>query len=76
MSLFYLARIRRYSGALASFSSLNPYNGTRLAELLSDVVWHLKGNGPWRYRLSEIYYSPEVDAAVDELLIVEKLKAA
>lgn len=49
---------------------------TRLAQLMSDVVWHLKGNGPWRYRLSEIYYAPEVDAAVDELLIAEKLKAA
>lgn len=49
---------------------------TRLAELVSDVMWHLKGNGPWRYRLSEIYYSPEVDAAVDELLAAEKLKAA
>jgi transposase len=49
---------------------------TRLAELVSDVVWHLKGNGPWRYRLSEIYYAPEVDAAVDELLVAEKLKAA
>jgi hypothetical protein len=49
---------------------------TRRAELMSDVVWHLKRNGPWRYRLSEIYYAPEVDAAVDELLIAEKLKAA
>jgi transposase len=49
---------------------------TRLAELVSDVVWHLKVNGPWRYRLSEIYYAPEADAAVDDLLIAEKLKAA
>jgi hypothetical protein len=40
------------------------------------VVWHLKGNGPWRYRLSELDYTPEVDAAVDELLAAEKLKAA
>jgi transposase len=49
---------------------------TRLAELVLDVMWHLKHNGPWRYRLSEIYYAPEVDAAVAELLIAEKLKAA
>jgi transposase len=49
---------------------------TRLTDLVGDVVWHLKRNGPWRYRLSEIYYALEVDAAVDELLVAEKLKAA
>lgn len=49
---------------------------TRLADLVSDVIWHLKRNGPWRYKLSEIYYAPEVDAAVAELLAAEKLKAA
>ncbi len=49
---------------------------TRIADLVSDVVWHLKRNGPWRYRLSEIYYAPEVDAAAAELLAAEKLKAA
>ena len=49
---------------------------TRITDLVSDVVWHLKRNGPWRYKLSEIYYAPEVDAAVAELLGTEKLKAA
>jgi len=49
---------------------------TRLADLVSDVVWHLKRNGPWRYKLSEIYYEPEVDAAVAALLAAEKSKAA
>ena len=49
---------------------------TGIAELVSDVLWHLKRNGPWRYRLSEIYYAPEVDAAIAELLAAEKLKAA
>jgi transposase len=47
-----------------------------ITDLVSDVVWHLKGNGPWRYRLSEIYHAPEVDRAVAELLAAEKLKAA
>ena len=51
-------------------------NRPRLAELVADVVWHLKVNGPWRYRLSELYYAPEVDVAVTELLIAEKLQAA
>ncbi len=49
---------------------------TRIAELVSDVVWHLKRNGPWRYRLSEIYYAPEVDRALADLIDTEKLKAA
>ncbi len=49
---------------------------TRIADLVSDVVWHLKRNGPWRYRLSEIYYEPEVDGAMAELLAAKKSKAA
>ena len=49
---------------------------TRIADLVSDVVWHLKRNGPWRYRLSEIYHAPEVDRAVAELMTAERLKAA
>ena len=48
----------------------------RIEDLVSDVVWHLKRNGPWRYKLSEIYYQPEVDAAVAELTAAEKLEAA
>ena len=47
-----------------------------ITDLVSDVLWHLKGNGPWRYRLSELYYTPEVDAALAELIAAEKLKAA
>ena len=49
---------------------------TRLTDLVGDVVWHLSRNGPWRYRLSELYYTAEVDAAVAELSAAEKLKAA
>jgi hypothetical protein len=26
---------------------------------------HLAENGPWKYRLSEIYYAPEVDLEVE-----------
>ncbi len=48
----------------------------RIAELVSDVVWHLKRNGPWRYKLSKIYYASEVDTATAELMAAEKLKAA
>jgi putative transposase len=49
---------------------------TRIDELVSDVRWHLKRNGPWRYQLSSIYYTPEVDVAVAESFAAENLKAA
>ena len=48
----------------------------RITDLMSDVIWHLKGNGPWRYKLSELYYTLEVEAALAELIAAEKLKAA
>lgn len=48
----------------------------RIADLVGDVEWHLKRNGPWRYQLSSIYYTPEVNAAVAELSDAQKLKAA
>jgi transposase len=35
----------------------------RLWHLVQDVHQHLRINGPWRYALSEIYYTPEVTAA-------------
>ena len=41
---------------------------TRLWALVRDVEKHLTVNGPWRYELSEIYYTPEVTAAVQGLL--------
>jgi transposase len=48
----------------------------RLGDLVGDVVWHLKVNGPWRYRLSELYYTPEVTQAVVELKATANLKVA
>ncbi len=49
---------------------------TQIADLVGDVVWHLKRNGPWRYKLSRIYYASEVDAALAELNNAQQLKAA
>ena len=46
-----------------------------LPELVADVKEHLRWNGPWRYRLSELYYAPEVEAALAEMSAAE-LKAA
>lgn len=39
----------------------------RMWHLVQDVKQHLRVNGPWRYVLSELYYTPEVTAAVDVL---------
>jgi transposase len=36
----------------------------RIWHLVQDVQRHLQVNGPWRYALSELYYTPEVTAAV------------
>lgn len=36
-----------------------------LAELVWDVEQHLFTNGPWHYHLSQLYYTPEVTAAVE-----------
>jgi putative transposase len=41
----------------------------RLASLVNDVERHLAENGPWKYKLSEIYYSPEVELELDVLRI-------
>ena len=49
---------------------------TSIAEVVGDVAWHLKANAPWRYKLSRIYYTPEVDRAVAELNTARKLKVA
>ncbi len=49
---------------------------TRIDDLVGDIKQHLKQNGPWQYRLSSIYYTPEVDAAVAELSEMQELKAA
>jgi hypothetical protein len=39
----------------------------RMWHLVQDVKPHLHVNGPWPYALSELYYTPEVTAAVQAL---------
>jgi transposase len=39
----------------------------RIRDLVRDVDRHIENNGPWKYKLSEIYYTPEVTAAVRKL---------
>lgn len=40
--------------------------------MVKDVEQHFAVNGPWRYQLSEIYYTPEVTAAVEALAAQEE----
>ena len=35
--------------------------------LVGDVKRHLRVNGPWRYALSDLYYTPAVTASVEAL---------
>jgi hypothetical protein len=39
----------------------------RIWHLVEDVKQHLRVNGPWRYALSKIYYTPEVTARMELL---------
>jgi transposase len=48
----------------------------RISQLVRDVGQHLEVNGPWPYKLSEIYYTPEVTSAVKELENLHLPKAA
>jgi transposase len=48
----------------------------RLRDLVGDVIKHLQVNGPWQYKLSEIYYAPEITAVVERMAVEERLKAA
>lgn len=48
----------------------------RLRDLVADVKRHLQVNGPWQYKLSAIYYEPEVSAAIEKIAAEEKLKVA
>jgi transposase len=48
----------------------------QIGQLVEDVEQHLEVNGPWPYKLSEIYYTAEVTAAVQELEKQQLLQAA
>jgi len=48
----------------------------RLRDLVDDVMEHLQVNGPWQYKLSAIYYEPEVTADVERMAAEERFKVA
>jgi transposase len=48
----------------------------RLHDLIADVENHLLVNGPWQYKLSDLYYEPAVTAAVEQLAAEEQTTVA
>ena len=48
----------------------------RLRDLVADVETHLQVNGPWQYKLSEVYDAPDVTAAVEKIAAEEQAKVA
>ena len=48
----------------------------RLEDLVWDVEHHFATNGPWHYHLSQLYYTPEVTAAVDRLTQTQQFQQA
>jgi hypothetical protein len=49
---------------------------TRLPDLVADVEGPLHPNGPWKYRLSDLYYEPAVTAAVENIAAEELAQVA
>ena len=48
----------------------------RIEDLVWDVEQHLSTNGPWKYKLSQLYYTPQVTAAVERITKEQQLQAA
>jgi transposase len=49
---------------------------TRLPEPVTDVEDYWRLNGPWRYKLSDLYYAPAVTVAVEKIGAEEQAKVA
>jgi putative transposase len=48
----------------------------RLRDLVQDVEQHRQANGPWQYKLSQLYNTPEVTAVVERIAAETRLKIA
>jgi hypothetical protein len=48
----------------------------RLPTLVADVEDHLRLNGPWKYKLSDLYDEPAVTTAVERIAAEEQAKVA
>ncbi len=58
------------------FAMLHKWIKSSLDEVISDVERHLRENGPWGYKLSQVYDEPEVTATVERLTAEEQAKFA
>jgi hypothetical protein len=52
------------------------HTGKRLWDLVADVEAHLQVNGPWPYKLSDLYYEPAVTATVEKIAAEQHAKIA
>jgi hypothetical protein len=52
------------------------YRRKHLPDLVADVEEHLHVNGPWHYKLSEIYDEPAVTAVVEKIAPEEHANVA
>lgn len=48
----------------------------RLRDLVQDVEQHMQANGPWQYKLPQLYNTPEVTAVVERIAAETRLKIA
>jgi putative transposase len=48
----------------------------RIEELVGDVAQHLSINGPWQYKLSQLYSTPEVTTAVERIAKEQQVRQA
>ena len=48
----------------------------RLRDLVKDIERHMGENGPWQYKLSQLYDAPEVTAAVEHIAAEQQAKIA
>jgi transposase len=64
--------------AFGDVHDLCPRNHTRqrLRDLVADVEAHLQVNGPWPYKLSELYDEPAVTEAVEKIVAEQHAKIA
>jgi len=48
----------------------------RLRDVVQDVERHVQTNGPWQYKLSQLYQDPEVTAAVEQMALEDQAQIA
>jgi putative transposase len=74
----YCPRANPIERAFGDVHDLCTRNHTRkcLPDLVADVEGHLNLNGPWKYKLSDLYYEPAVTAAVETIAAGQHAKGA